>query len=201
MPTASMLGVKAWVSRLCLFDLSLPHPLPTHCSPPYFPPYCQARAYIDKDELFVLHTSESLSRLTTALHVWPLASHPHPPDPPEQTSSLHQPSFLTGTSPPPPPLSTPMLSHHTALLPPSFSSATHPPQPLLPFIPTASPYPLNPPAARALEVCATFKSVFYEYKSMSEAQMPKNPWRFQTSSLFIRLDAFLERCHDMQAAG
>jgi dynein heavy chain len=26
---------------------------------------------------------------------------------------------------------------------------------------------------------------------------PDNPWKFQNSSLFGRLDSFLERCHDM----
>ena len=28
-------------------------------------------------------------------------------------------------------------------------------------------------------------------------QCPDNPWRFQNSALFVRLDSFLERCHDI----
>ena len=32
---------------------------------------------------------------------------------------------------------------------------------------------------------------------MSITDTPDNPWKFQNSSLFTRLDAFMERCHDM----
>ena len=28
-------------------------------------------------------------------------------------------------------------------------------------------------------------------------ETPKNPWKFQNAALFSRLDAFLERCHDI----
>jgi hypothetical protein len=28
-------------------------------------------------------------------------------------------------------------------------------------------------------------------------ETPDNPWKFQNSSLFWRLDTFMERCHDM----
>ncbi|KAL1498812.1 hypothetical protein AB1Y20_014117 [Prymnesium parvum] len=50
----------------------------------------------------------------------------------------------------------------------------------------------------ALKVCGTFKSIYYEYKAASETDVPKNAWRFQSNALFARLDAFLERCHDLK---
>lgn len=49
----------------------------------------------------------------------------------------------------------------------------------------------------SLQVCAHFKSVYFDYKAKSVAEVPSNPWRIQNNALFIRLDAFLERCHDV----
>jgi dynein heavy chain, axonemal len=43
-----------------------------------------------------------------------------------------------------------------------------------------------------IDVCAKFKDTYYDYKSMSE-----NQWKFPQNVLFIRLDSFLERCHDI----
>ena len=34
-------------------------------------------------------------------------------------------------------------------------------------------------------------------RTRSAGEVPSNPWRFQSSALFSRLDAFLERCHDV----
>ncbi|TMW58214.1 hypothetical protein Poli38472_011802 [Pythium oligandrum] len=48
-----------------------------------------------------------------------------------------------------------------------------------------------------LQVCAHFKSVYFDYKAKSVVEVPGNPWRIQNNALFIRLDAFLERCHDV----
>lgn len=48
-----------------------------------------------------------------------------------------------------------------------------------------------------LRVCGSFKSYYFDYKSKSNAETPDNPWRFQNSALFGRLDAFLERCNDI----
>ena len=48
-----------------------------------------------------------------------------------------------------------------------------------------------------LKVCGTFKSHYFDYKSKTNAETPQNPWRFQNSALFARLDSFLERCHDI----
>lgn len=44
----------------------------------------------------------------------------------------------------------------------------------------------------AIDVCTKFKETYYKYKSISE-----NSWRFPQNVLFIRLDSFLERCHDI----
>lgn len=38
---------------------------------------------------------------------------------------------------------------------------------------------------------------YFEYRAKSKVQCEENPWKFQNTSLFQRLDAFLERCHDM----
>ena len=48
-----------------------------------------------------------------------------------------------------------------------------------------------------LKVCGTFKSVYFDYKSRANAEVPNNPWRLQNTALFPRLDSFLERCHDL----
>ena len=43
----------------------------------------------------------------------------------------------------------------------------------------------------------SFKSFYFEYKGKTTRETPQNPWKFQNSALFARLDAFLERCHDI----
>jgi len=48
-----------------------------------------------------------------------------------------------------------------------------------------------------LKVCGTFKSYYFDYKARTQQETPDNPWRFQNSALFARLDSFLERCHDI----
>ena len=48
-----------------------------------------------------------------------------------------------------------------------------------------------------LKVCGTFKSVYFDYKSRANSEVPQNPWRIQNTALFPRLDSFLERCHDL----
>ena len=48
-----------------------------------------------------------------------------------------------------------------------------------------------------LKVCVTFKSTYFDYKARASTECPSNPWRFQNSALFSRLDDFLERCHDV----
>ncbi|KDO31249.1 hypothetical protein SPRG_03866 [Saprolegnia parasitica CBS 223.65] len=48
-----------------------------------------------------------------------------------------------------------------------------------------------------LQVCSTFKSTYFDYKATANAECPSNPWRIQNNALFVRLDSFLERCHDI----
>jgi dynein heavy chain len=48
-----------------------------------------------------------------------------------------------------------------------------------------------------IDVLGHFKSVYFDYKAKANAECPRNPWRVQNGALFIRLDAFLERCHDV----
>ena len=48
-----------------------------------------------------------------------------------------------------------------------------------------------------LKICGTFKSYYFDYKSKTTHETPDNPWRFQNSAIFARLDSFLERCHDI----
>lgn len=42
-----------------------------------------------------------------------------------------------------------------------------------------------------------FKAAYFEYKEKSILDCPDNPWRMQNNAVFVRLDAFLERCHDV----
>ena len=51
--------------------------------------------------------------------------------------------------------------------------------------------------APGAQVCGTFKSIYFDYKSRANNEVPNNPWRIQNTALFPRLDSFLERCHDL----
>jgi dynein heavy chain len=48
-----------------------------------------------------------------------------------------------------------------------------------------------------LRVCGAFKATYFEYKETANAECPDNAWRIQNNALFMRLDSFLERCHDI----
>jgi dynein heavy chain len=41
-------------------------------------------------------------------------------------------------------------------------------------------------------VCSKFKDAYFDYKAKS-----KNQWKITTNALFVRLDAFSERCCDI----
>lgn len=43
-----------------------------------------------------------------------------------------------------------------------------------------------------LDVCSKFKDAYFDYKGKS-----KNQWKISTNALFVRLDAFAERCQDI----
>lgn len=44
-----------------------------------------------------------------------------------------------------------------------------------------------------VEAVNSFKEAYEEYKQIALAECPRNPWKIQRSSLFTRLDNFLER--------
>jgi dynein heavy chain len=48
-----------------------------------------------------------------------------------------------------------------------------------------------------IEVCSCFKAMYGDYQSTANAECPNNPWRIQNNVLFVRLDSFLDRCHDI----
>ena len=45
---------------------------------------------------------------------------------------------------------------------------------------------------KCIDVCARFKEAYFDYKAKS-----KNQWKITTNALFVRLDAFSERCQDI----
>ena len=48
-----------------------------------------------------------------------------------------------------------------------------------------------------LDVFGKFKTVYFQYKARAQQDCPENPWTVQNNAVFIRLDSFLERCHDI----
>ena len=48
-----------------------------------------------------------------------------------------------------------------------------------------------------IETCKQLKGTYLQYKNIANAECPTNPWNIQNNALFTRLDAFLERCHDI----
>ncbi len=48
-----------------------------------------------------------------------------------------------------------------------------------------------------IRVCNSFKKSYFDYKAIAEVECPDHPWRSHNNALFIRLDSFLERCHDI----
>eukprot|EP00605_Chrysophyceae_sp_TOSAG23-4_P001019 GSChrysophyteH1.ASY1.ANO1.1120.1 assembled CDS len=48
-----------------------------------------------------------------------------------------------------------------------------------------------------LRVLGRFKTTYFDYKAKASVECPENPWRVQNNAVFIRLDSFLERCHDI----
>lgn len=43
-----------------------------------------------------------------------------------------------------------------------------------------------------IDICTKFKDAYFEYKAKADGQ-----WKLTTNALFVRLDSFLERCHDI----
>jgi dynein heavy chain len=50
----------------------------------------------------------------------------------------------------------------------------------------------------AISICNTFKTYYFKYKARAESECSQNPWKIQNNAIFARLDAFIERCHDIK---
>lgn len=48
-----------------------------------------------------------------------------------------------------------------------------------------------------VRVLTAFKSYYFDNKARTLEETPNNPWKFQNSALFGRLDTFLGRCNDV----
>ena len=48
-----------------------------------------------------------------------------------------------------------------------------------------------------VKILGAFKSYYNDYKVRAGEECPDFPWKFQNSALFGRLEAFMERCHDV----
>jgi len=48
-----------------------------------------------------------------------------------------------------------------------------------------------------LRVCGRLKTIYFDYKNKASVECPDNPWRAQNNAIFVRLDGFIERCHDV----
>ncbi|CAM9950745.1 unnamed protein product [Pylaiella littoralis] len=49
----------------------------------------------------------------------------------------------------------------------------------------------------SIKVLGSFKTTYFGYKAKAAVECPSNPWRVQNNAVFARIDAFLERCHDV----
>ena len=49
------------------------------------------------------------------------------------------------------------------------------------------------------QVCGAFKSAYFDFKAVSAAECPANPWEMQNAALFARLDG-LGRCDQVAVA-
>jgi dynein heavy chain, axonemal len=48
-----------------------------------------------------------------------------------------------------------------------------------------------------LRVLSTFKTFYFDYKGQLADEAPERQWKVQSSTLFGRLDEFMERVHDV----
>ena len=49
-----------------------------------------------------------------------------------------------------------------------------------------------------LQVCGSLKDIYNKYSRRVAEEFPEHPWKVQQPALFQRLDAFMERCKDLQ---
>ena len=62
---------------------------------------------------------------------------------------------------------------------------------------TGDPQDVSENLKTILRVCVSFKAIYFDYKTRASNECPSSPWRFQNPALFGRLDAYLERIHDV----
>ena len=60
------------------------------------------------------------------------------------------------------------------------------------YIKGKEPKEANDRLIQTLEVCSKFKEAYFVYKAKAD-----NEWKITTNELFVRLDAFAERCQDI----
>ncbi len=60
------------------------------------------------------------------------------------------------------------------------------------YIKGEEPKEANDRLIQTLEVCSKFKEAYFVYKAKAD-----NEWKITTNALFVRLDAFAERCQDI----
>ena len=48
-----------------------------------------------------------------------------------------------------------------------------------------------------LEVCGAFKVTFFHFRDLCASECPDNPWGMAPAALFVRLNAFMERCMEV----
>jgi dynein heavy chain len=46
-------------------------------------------------------------------------------------------------------------------------------------------------------VCGAFKATYFDFQDMAANECPQNPWAVTPAAIFVRLNAFMERCMDM----
>ncbi len=50
----------------------------------------------------------------------------------------------------------------------------------------------------AISICKQFKTVYAKFKTIIATECPENPWNMQNNAIFLRLDGFIDRCHDIK---
>ena len=49
----------------------------------------------------------------------------------------------------------------------------------------------------SVQVCSAFKATYFDFQDMAANECPQNPWAVTPAAIFVRLNAFMERCMDM----
>jgi hypothetical protein len=155
----------------------------------------QARVFVSPEQLFEIEAQEAVERLMITLKVcgtfksvyfdYKSRANNEVPTPPQHTPPQHNPP--QHNPPQHNPLQHTLSQHMPSQRAPSQRVAPQPtPQPLLPTLPPPTTTTHRAPPSRS-----------ERGRTARRWQVPQNPWRIQNTALFPRLDAFLERCHDL----